>query len=97
MVFSVVLQSHGASGLGVIPKQRLIEVHRQIELVQADILVFSVDRGILLLVNINRRKSDDRIGKAGKPPCVRARRKNEGHRRRIGKGRFYGFLIYRWS
>ena len=57
MVFSVVLQSHGASGLGVIPKQRLIEVHRQMELVQADILVFSVNRGILLLVNINGRKA----------------------------------------
>ena len=41
-----------------IPKQRLIEVHRQMEFFNADILIFSMNRGVLLLVNINGRKAD---------------------------------------
>ena len=91
MIFSVVLQGQGDSGLRVISQQRLIEVHRQMELLHADILVFPVDRGVLLLVNINGCKADDRVGKIGKPSCVRARREDEGHRRGIGEGRFCAY------
>ena len=75
-----------------IPKQRLIEVHRQMEFFNADILIFSMNRGVLLLVNINGRKADHCIGKAGKPSCIRSRRENKGYRRRIGERLLHGLF-----
>ena len=65
----------------VIPQQFLVEIHHQMDLVHSDVLVFAVDRAVLLFVDVNGRKADDRIGKVGKPPGVRACREDKGCRR----------------
>ena len=38
------------------------------DLIHRDVLVFSMDRGILLLVDVNGYKPDDSVGKVCKPP-----------------------------
>lgn len=64
-------------------KQILVEIDRQMELVDADILILPVHRGILLLVDVDGGKADHRVGKVRKMSCVRSCRKNERHRRGI--------------
>ena len=79
----------------IVPEQRLVEIHRQMELIHADILVLPMHRCVLLLVDVDGGEPDHRVGEIGELPCVRSRRQDEGYRRGIGKAASTVFLIYR--
>ena len=80
-----VVRCSPSAALLVVPQQRLVKIHGQVELIHADVLIFAVDRGVLLAVDINGCKADDGVRKVGKAAGIRAGRQDKGCYRRVGK------------
>ena len=60
----------------IVAEQCPVEIHRQMGLIHADILILSMHRCVLLLVDVDvdGGEPDHRVGKLGELPRVRSRR-----------------------
>lgn len=75
----------------IVFQQFLIKINSQSDFINRYILVISVNRSVLLRININRRKPDNGIRKIGKSSRIRSGRKNKRSRSRIIKNFLNGF------
>ena len=78
--------------LCVVSQQLLVEIDRDGELADADVLVFSVHGCVLLVVDVDGREADHGVGEVCEASRVRACRQDERGDGSIGKDRLRRFL-----
>lgn len=78
--------------LCVVSQQLFVEIDRDGELVDADVLVFPVHGCILLVVDVDGREADHGVGEVCEASRVRACRQDERGDGSIGKDRLRRFL-----